>query len=336
MSSAFFETKDLTLAYNRARKREGFLGFFRKPAPEHIYPVNNVSLAIPRPGMALAIIGESGCGKSSFWKAVGGRVALPKNVGEYSGEIWLEGENLMEMSESELHKRIRWKKIAIVPQDPTGFFNDKLKIGTHLVETLKTHGALHAVERARKLLDDVDLPSDSFDRYSHQLSGGQLQRAVVAMALTMEASLIILDEPTSALDVSVRGELLNLLLRLKRERNISYIFITHEIGTARKFADLFAVFYGGRLVEFGSTELLWDASAHPTLHRYTQKLLLCAEQPREGEFVSIPGEPPDLASTVHGCPFAEREAVRCAACRADVMPPLRDVGGGHLIACHGV
>lgn len=330
MSDVFFAVNDLTLSYIRSRRRPGFIGFFRRLARENVTAVNHVSLSIDRPGRALAIIGESGCGKTSVLKAIVGRVALPNNVGEYSGEVWLEGRNLMEMSESKLRDEIRWKKIAVVPQDAMATLNPVMRIGAQIRETLKVHGVANARIEVPRLLEDVELSEEFADRYPHQLSGGQQQRVVIALALALKPSLVILDEPTSALDASVRGSIIELLDKLRRERNLSYLFITHDIELAKTFCDLFAVFYGGRVVEFGSTASVFENPQHP----YTKALLYCVSPEGKKAFASIDGEPPDLARVGNTCPCAQRPAVRCTQCIGSVSPELREIAEGHFVACH--
>lgn len=354
MNSVFFQARDLTLSYKRSHRRPGFFGYFRGPEREHVMAVNRASFTIERPGQALAVIGESGCGKTSVLKAIVGRVALPNNVGEFSGEVWFEGENLMTMSESELRKRIHWKKIAVVQQDTAASLNPSMRVGEHIRETLKVHAMANlnpvkrfgdqVLERLRihdapdmraevvQLLEDVELSEEFVDSYPHQLSGGQQQRVVIALALALRPPLVILDEPTSALDVSVQAGILTLLQRLKRERNLSYLLITHDLAIASMLCDLSAVFYAGRVVEFGPTDEVLQNPLHP----YTQKLLNCIPQIGRETIESIPGEPPDLAHTAQGCAFAQRPAVRCGKCSDADTPKLRECGTGHFVACHGI
>lgn len=314
----FFEVKNLTLSYRTGKT--------------DVVAVNDISFTIENPGQALAIVGESGCGKSSLAVALLQR-GLPNNVSEFSGEIWLEGENIKGLPDSELRKRICWKKISWVPQTPA--FNPVRKIGKEIKGTLKKHkvDVENYDEEVIRLLRMVGLRPEHADNYPHQLSGGMLQRADIAMALALNPSLVILDEPTSALDVSLQGGIINLLQDLRDDFNLSYIFITHNIVLATKLCDTFAVIYGGRIVESGFTK---DVIGSP-LHSYTKALLKCVPTFNENQQIaSIPGEPPDLRDVLNSCPFAEREAVRCKECPGESMPELIEYEPGHFVACHGI
>lgn len=313
----FLEVKNLTLSY---RTDKGDLT-----------AVNNVSFTIERAGQSLAVVGESGCGKSSLALAM--LQLLPNNVSEFSGEIWLEGRNIKEMPESELRRQIRWKKIAWVPQTP--MFNPVYRIGKQLEELLRVHNVnVESYEKEiARLLSIVGLRSENARHYPHQLSGGMLQRAAIAMALALNPSLVLLDEPTSALDVSLQGGIINLLRDLREKFNLSYIFITHDIVLATKLCDLFVVIYGGRIVERGSAKNVIGSPRHP----YTKKLLECIPVFDESQKIAaIPGEPPDLREVSGICPFAQREAVRCAQCPGEKAPELLEYEKGHFVACHGV
>ena len=197
----FLDVKNLTLSYRTGNT--------------DLVAVNNVSFTIGKPGQALAVVGESGCGKSSLILAI--LQLLPNNVSEFSGEIWLEGKNIKMMSYSELRKHIWWKKISWVPQNPSSMFNPIYRIGKQIKETLRVHKVEVESydEEVTRLLSIVGLREEHAKHYPHQLSGGMLQRAAIATALALNPSLILLDEPTSALDVSLQGEIINLLSDLR-------------------------------------------------------------------------------------------------------------------------
>lgn len=312
----FFEARKLTLSY---KKGDGV-----------VRAVQNVSFKIPRRGQALAIVGESGCGKTSLSRAI--QRLIPDNVSELSGSVRLNGEDIFDLSMSDFRKRIRWKQIAWVPQNVTDALDPMMRVGSQMNELLRVHGGGESSDKeVRRLLEVVGLTANDVDQYPFQLSGGMQQRVLVAMALSLNPSLVILDEPTSALDVSRQGQIIELLEGLKKEFSTSYILITHNIGVARAFCDIFAVMYAGRIVEFGATE---EVITNP-LHSYTQKLLECVPTLDSGSLAFIPGEPPDLTNDSGGCPFRFRSAVACEAC-SDVEPELKQVGENHFVACHGV
>lgn len=315
----FLDVRDLTLSY-RTDKAD-------------LIAVNKVSFTIEKPGQSLAIVGESGCGKSSLILAI--LQMLPNNVSEFSGEVWFEGKNIKMMSHSELRKHIWWKKISLVPQNPSSMFNPMYRIGKQIKETLKVHKVEVESydEEVIRLLGMVGLRPEFAEAYPHQPSGGMLQRAAIALALALKPSLILLDEPTSALDVSFQGEIINLFQDLRDEFNLSYIFITHNIILATKLCDLFAVIYGGKIVEHGLTQDVINSPLHP----YTKKLLDCVPAFDDKQRVSaIPGEPPDLREILGSCPFVKRESVRCAQCPGKSMPELIEYENEHFAACHGI
>lgn len=319
----FFEVKNLTVRY-------------RVPGGR-VTAVNDVSLVLKHPGQTLGIVGESGCGKSTFGRAI--LRALSSN-GKASGEVWLKGENLSAISKKEFRRRIAWKQISLVPQGTESAFNPVIKVEKQIEEQLRVHGVekAEAKEKTLDLLESVSLLAEHGGRIPDDLSGGEKQRALIALALALNSPLIILDEPTSALDASVQAGVINLLIDLQRVMHLSYIFITHNIALARSFCELLAVFYGGRIVEFGSTRDVLDDPRHP----YTQKLLKAIPTLDGGPLEAIPGQPPDLRDLGDHCPFREREAVCCDTntdndCRSKPMPPLLEVepGSGHFVACYG-
>jgi len=313
----FLVVKNLRLVYRKKKKR--------------IVAVNNVSLGIENPGEALAVVGESGCGKTSLANAL---QQLPPKDAALSGRVLLEGSDLFSLSNEELKKTVRWKQMAWVPQVAANALNPVFTIGNQIRETLSVHGAPSNEAEVFRLLEVVGLSRENAQSYPFELSGGMQQRACIAMAIALNPKLILLDEPTSSLDVSIQGAIISLLESLKREYGSSYIFITHDITLAKELCDFFAVMYAGRIVEMGSTEQV----LYNPLHPYTQQLLDCMPTMERGRKIRfIPGEPPDLSlpEVSVGCPFRFRSAVACANC-SEIDPPLEDKGDGHLVACHGV
>jgi len=296
------------------------------------------------PGETLGLVGESGSGKSVSALSLLG--LLPARVGRVtSGTAVFEGADLLQLSEERLRK-IRGAKIAMIFQDPLSSLNPVLTIGRQITEAVETHRRATrqvARKRAIDLLELVGIPGAArrVDDYPHQFSGGMRQRAMIAMALSCEPSLLIADEPTTALDVTIQAQILELLRRLRQELGMAVLLITHDLGVVAGFADRLAVMYAGRLVELGPTETILSDPAHP----YTVGLLRSIprlDRPRQVALTPIEGAPPDLASVLHGCPFAPRCAWRLDRCWVD-DPPLELVAGErrddgllvkHLAACH--
>ncbi len=265
--------------------------------------VDNVDLNVEA-GEAVGLVGESGCGKTSMANAI--IKMLPNNVALYEGRIILDGLNIVDLPEDEVRRKVRWRQISIVFQGAMNVLNPVIKVGHQVAEPLIIHGEMdrdEAYKIAREKMKLVGLHEEVFNRYPHELSGGMKQRVVIAMALVMNPKIVILDEPTSALDVSIQAQIMNLLKKLKRELNISMIFITHDIALASDISDKIAVMYAGQIVEIGSAEQVLISPKHP----YTQKLLKATPKltgEEKPEF--IPGTPPDLVNPPSGCRFHPR------------------------------
>ncbi len=290
--------------------------------------VDGVSLEIEKAGQALALIGESGCGKTSVGLAL--LRLLPNNVNEFSGRVWLDGQNVLSLPEEDFRRRLRWKKIAWVPQNTKGSLDPFYKIEVLFKEVLKTHDLPASENDILQLLSTVGLSPEKAEAIPDRLSGGEIQRACIALAVALKPSLIILDEPTSALDPSLKGQILSLLDDLKRRFSCSYIFITHDIHQASTICERFAVLYAGRVVEKGSREEVLEAPLHP----YTRKLLECVALYRTGSGpMFIPGEPPDLRQLPSGCPFAPRCEYAMPVCLVQ-RPDLIERSQGRFFACH--
>ena len=277
--------------------------------------VDGISFDLEAGGHALGLVGESGSGKSSLGAAI--LRMLPSNVARYEGEVMLEGRNLLTLADAELRSQFRWKKIALVPQGAMNGFNPVIRVGEQIIEPAIYDGAIDsrtARSRAHELLERVGLPSDIYNRYPHELSGGMKQRAMIAAALILHPPLVIMDEPTSALDVSVQAQIMNLLKDLKKEMGISLIFITHDIALASDVCDSLAVIYAGELVESGSAEQMLGAPTHP----YSQKLLASIPRLHDTSLPDfIPGAPPDLRQPPPGCRFHPRCAVAFDRCKME-------------------
>jgi len=265
--------------------------------------VDDVDLNVES-GEAVGVVGESGCGKTSMANAI--IKMLPSNVALYDGRIILDGLNIVDLPEDEVRRKVRWRRISIVFQGAMNVLNPVIKVGHQVAEPLIIHAEMdrdEAYKIAREKMKLVGLHEEVFNRYPHELSGGMKQRVVIAMALVMNPKIVILDEPTSALDVSIQAQIMNLLKKLKRELNISMIFITHDIALASDISDKIAVMYAGQIVEIGSAEQVLLSPKHP----YTQKLLKATPKltgEEKPEF--IPGTPPDLVNPPNGCRFHPR------------------------------
>ncbi len=289
--------------------------------------VDHVSFEIEK-GETLAIVGESGCGKSSLSRAI--IRLLPRNVETYEGKVFLNGTNIMELSEERFRKEVRWRKISMVFQGALNALNPVLKVGEQVAEPLVIHMGMdkkEALKEAREMIKQVGIAEAFVDRYPFELSGGMRQRIVIAMALITDPDLVILDEPTSALDVITQANVMNLLKRLKKERDLTYIFITHDIALASELADKMATMYAGQIIELANSESYFGKPLHP----YTQKLLGSVPTLREDkEIAPIPGTPPNLLNPPVGCRFRPRCDQAMEICEKE--PPMFSLDG-HRVKC---
>jgi oligopeptide/dipeptide ABC transporter ATP-binding protein len=268
-----------------------------------VQAVDGVNFDLPR-NTATVIIGESGCGKSSLAKAI--LRLLPRNAGEYSGQVLLGGQDIMKLSDEEFRRTIRWNRISMVPQAAMNALNPVMRVGEQVAEPAMVHLGLSkddALQRALQTFAHVGVPADFLHRYAFELSGGMRQRAIIAMALITEPDVIILDEPTSALDVLTQANIMNLLKRVKHELNTSFILITHDIATSSELADNVAVMYAGQIVEVGDAASFFADPLHP----YADKLMASVPRLHGGQDpVFITGQPPSLLDPPTGCRFAAR------------------------------
>jgi peptide/nickel transport system ATP-binding protein len=266
---------------------------------------------------AVVVLGESGCGKTSLAKAI--LRLLPRNVASYSGKVYLDGLELMGMSEEQFRQQIRWMRISLVPQAAMNSLNPVLRVGDQVAEPVMIHtGAKkeQALEQAHKMFQHVGVPRNFLERYAFELSGGMRQRVAIAMALVTAPRLIVLDEPTSALDVLTQANIFNVLKATKSDLEISFILITHDIATSSELADRVAVMYAGQIVETSDAMRFFTAPLHP----YSKMLMASVPRLRgdkEPEFIS--GQPPSLLNPPTGCRFADRCPSRFERCSEE--PP---------------
>lgn len=294
--------------------------------------VDDVSLDI-RAGETLALLGESGCGKSMTALSIMG--LIPKPTGHYAGgQVLLDNVDLLTLPEVAMRK-IRGQRLGMIFQEPMSALNPVLTVGEQLAEGLRLQAGINrktARSRGIKLLHEVGMPDPErrWDEYPHQLSGGLKQRVVIAIALAGEPDLLIADEPTTALDVTIQAQILTLLARLQRERGMAMLLITHDLAVVRQVADRVAVMYAGRIVELASREQLF---AHPC-HPYTRKLFLSApgQDKRGGDLSVIRGTVPALTGHLPACRFADRCDFAWDACRK-TEPKWQTVDGASVL-CH--
>jgi oligopeptide transport system ATP-binding protein len=289
--------------------------------------VDGVSFRLPAGPFGLALVGESGSGKTTIARA------LLRLVSATSGAIHLDGTDVLRSRGRELRDYRR--AVQIVFQDPTMTLDPRVRIGPAVAEPLRTHGIVPRVEvpaRVAGLLAEVDLDPEMAERYPHQLSGGQRQRVAVARALSVEPRVLVLDEPTSALDVTVQARILELIARLRRERGLAYVLISHNLAVVEQLCEETAVLYLGRIVEHGPTRELLERPAHPytlALRSAVPEIDLAARRSR----IVLPGSAPDPANPPPGCPFHPRCPYANDRSRTEV-PELRPVAPGRTAACH--
>jgi oligopeptide/dipeptide ABC transporter ATP-binding protein len=296
--------------------------------------VDDVSWDV-REGETVALVGESGCGKSVSALSVMRLVSAPAGR-IVAGEIWFRGKDLLRLSEEEM-RRVRGREIAMVFQEPMTSLNPVLSVGRQLTEGLEIHlGAdtERARARAEELLGLVGIadPARRLRQYPHQFSGGMRQRLMIAMALACEPALVLADEPTTALDVTIQAQILELMKSLSRRLGVAMLMITHNLGVVARYADRVNVMYAGRIVEQGTARDVYARPQHP----YTLGLLRSVprlDAPRRERLNPIEGHPPDLSRLPAGCAFAPRCAFRVERCLRE-RPELHPVGdAGHVSAC---
>ncbi len=284
-------------------------------------------------GETLGVVGESGCGKTTLGTAL---LNMPSPPGKIvGGELLLDGKNLLELSEQEYRKDIRWERISMVFQGAMNCLTPVYTIEKQMMETIKYHREIdeaEALERIKKYVNLVGLYDDILKRYPHELSGGMKQRIVISMGLFLEPDVVICDEPTTALDVVVQAQIINLLKELKEKLKLSFIFITHDLATEAEVSDRIMVMYAGKVAEIGTNQQIYGSQgpAHP----YTRRLL--AATPKLHEKVEnlafIPGTPPNLLNPPTGCRFHLRCSEVMDKCRVE-EPVLQEIEPGHKVAC---
>lgn len=310
---SYFQATDLTRSYTAERA-----GLFRKA--RSFRAVDGVSLTLSK-GETLGIVGESGCGKSTL-----ARLLLGLILAEH-GKVALEGVSTDDLSD--VNWRNLRRRMQLVYQDAAGALDPRMRVRAQVEEPLHIHGL--SIEGADRALQAVGLSGAIAQRYPHELSGGQLQRVVIARALALEPEILVLDEPVSALDVSIQAQIVNLLMDLQRAFSLTYVFVSHDLSVVRHISTRVAVMYLGRIVEEAPREVLFDAPLHP----YTRVLIDAVPKPdpstRRATRLDV-GDPPNPANPPPGCSFHPRCPLAVDRCRTQA-PALRDFGL-RKIACH--
>lgn len=291
--------------------------------------VDRISFAVG-PGESLGLVGESGCGKSTVAKAI---LRLLPDDARVKGQVLLDNENVLTMSAHQL-RAIRWTKMALIAQSAMNALDPVYRIGDQIAESIVAHertSKRQAWVRAGELFALVGIAPERLRDYPHQFSGGMRQRAVIAMALSLNAGLLLADEPTTALDSIMQDQVLGEIRQLQEQLNRSMILVTHDIAVVAETCETLAVMYAGRIVEKGPTGTVLTAPFHP----YTMGLrnAFPTLDGTRRELVSIPGNLPNLLDPPVGCRFAARCPFSTDYCR-EVDPPLIQVDADHLSACH--
>ena len=294
--------------------------------------VNGVSFTLEE-GQVLGLVGESGSGKSTLALSLVRLMPFPGEV--VGGEVLLNGRDLMQMTEVEL-QQIRGKEIGIVLQDANAALNPTLRIDNQMVEALEGHFAMgrkQAEKLAVDLLRDMGLPDaqEMMKRYPYQVSGGQAQRIMLAMALALNPKIIVADEPTANLDVTIQAEILARLRRLQRQNGTAILYITHDLAVVSRVADDIAVIYAGSVMERAKAREIFERPTNPYTHALLQSLPRI--DVKQQTLKSIPGQPPDMMDLPDECPFLARCHKALVTCRVNPKPRLVEMYDDHFVAC---
>ena len=300
-------------------------GIFSKVV-NHVKAVDNISFNI-KEGETLGLVGESGCGKTTASRVI---LRLIESTG---GEVIFNGDDVFSLKGDSL-RQFR-KDVQIIFQDPYSSLNPRLSIGNIIAEGIGAHKIAAGAKKKElvgELLEKVGLSAGYYNRYPHEFSGGQRQRIAIARALSLNPRLIICDEPVSALDVSIQAQILNLLAKLKKELNLSYLFITHDLSVVEHVSDRIATMYLGEIVEIADTEEFYSNPLHP----YTAALLSAnpsIDPAKKKKPIILKGDVPSAIEPPHGCRFHTRCPVAESICRTE-WPEPKDISQGHMVRCH--
>ncbi len=325
-------SNDILLRVENLRKlfpvQKSFLDRLLARELEYVHAVDGISFNILR-GEVFCLVGESGCGKSTTG------YLITRLINPTSGKIIFNGKDITKFRHEKL-RRLR-REIQIIFQDPYASLNPRMRVGEIIKHPLDIHNIGSQEERKKmviEMLEKVGLyPGKEFyDKYPHQLSGGQRQRIAIARSLILKPKFIVADEPTSMLDVSVQSEIVKLLMDLKKEYELTYLYITHDFGIASQICDRIAVMYLGKIIEMGKRDNILTVPRHP----YTIALLTSIPgRKRVEKRLIIGGEVPNAINIPSGCRFHNRCPYLTDICK-ETEPELRDIGKGHMVACHHV
>ncbi|MGV3278914.1 ABC transporter ATP-binding protein [Rickettsiales bacterium LUAb2] len=318
MSDTLLDIKNLKVKFDLLNK-------------ETLYVVNGINLTVQK-GESLGVVGESGSGKSQFVLSLMGLLAKNASV---EGEVNFKGKSVLNLSLEELNK-IRGNEIAMIFQDPMTSLNPYLRIITQMTEVLEDKYHVNAAEAKEKAIDmlktvGITDPQKRIYCYPHQLSGGMRQRVMIAMAVLSKPELLIADEPTTALDVTIQAQILNLLAKLKQELKLSIIMITHDLGVVANICDKIAIFYGGKIVEYGTAKNIFTDPKHPYTKALINSIPRVDHNKKDPLFV-ISGNPEPMKQEPNLCVFKKRCPDSFDKCN-QLMPELRKVNNGNLVSC---
>ena len=296
-----------------------------------IEAVNGVSFGL-NPGRSLALVGETGAGKTTIAKSIL-RILPDPPAKVRGGEIRLEGEDLLSISEAAM-RRVRGDRISMVFQDPMTALNPVKRVGDQIAEVIKAHNAISKQEarrRAEEMLEMVGITRERYGEYPHQFSGGMKQRVIIAIALACSPDLLLADEPTTALDVTIQAQVLEMMNDLRKKQNTSMIMITHDLGVVAEICQKVIVMYAGKVVEEGDVEVIFQNPKHP----YTSGLLKSIPDIRakKERLYSIPGNVPKPGSITEGCRFAARCEFVHERCLGESPPLYATEDDGHYVRC---
>ena len=320
------DKRDNILEVKHLKKYFPIKGGFFGGVTNYVKAVDDVSFSIKR-GTTMGLVGESGCGKSTT-----GRSIL-RLIGKTSGDVLFNGKDVYAANKKEL--RDLRTKMQIIFQDPYSSLSPRMPVGEIIGEAVREHKVVKPEdynEYLSKIMSDCGLMEYYKDRYPHEFSGGQRQRICIARALALTPEFIVCDEPVSALDVSIQAQIINLLWELQEKRNLTYLFISHDLSVVEHISDTVGVMYLGGLVETGVTNDIFENPLHP----YTQALFSAIPMPDpeiKRERILLQGDIPSPANPPAGCKFHTR-CSKCMKICKEVAPEAKDMGNGHIVKCH--
>lgn len=298
----------------------------------YVQAADEINLTVDR-GETVGLVGESGSGKTTIARSI--IRLLPDNAEIIDGSINFDGTEITELSERDLRKQIRWREVSMIPQNAMNAFDPVYTVGQQIVQAIRYHedgvSKADAKDRAKELFDKLGIDPARVDDYPHQFSGGMAQRAMIALALCLNPSMILADEPTTALDVVIQDRILETIREMQEEIDSAMLLITHDISVVSETSDRIAVCYGGRIVEQADAETIINNPRHPyTLGLRNAFPDIAAD---DEELISIPGTPPELVDPGEGCRFAPRCPFAEEECW-DVTPEPQTFDDGHVVECH--